>query len=319
MLRLRGTRMAIAATTDCNGRYVYLNPYRGGQIAVAEAARNLVCSGALPRAVTDNLNFGNPLKPEVYHQLAESLRGIGEACERFQTPVTGGNVSLYNENPRGAIYPTPTIGMVGVVEDLAHVTTSAFREAGDAIVLLGENTGEIGGSEYLKTVHGLIAGDAPRVDLEAEARLQAAVLAMIRSGRVQSAHDTAEGGLAVALVESAIADPAAPLGIDVALDEALPAAALLFGEAQGRVVVSCADGDVDALLDLAREHGVPARRIGTVGDPFGVVRIATPGGTIEAAASELAGIYESALPRRMDGTPADVATALESVVQHGQE
>jgi phosphoribosylformylglycinamidine synthase subunit PurL len=318
VLRLRGTRKAIAATVDANGRYVYLNPYRGGQIAVAEAARNLVCSGALPRAVTDNLNFGNPTKPEVYHQLAEALRGIGEACERFRTPVTGGNVSLYNENPRGAIHPTPTIGMVGVVEDLAHVTTSAFREAGDAILLLGENTGEIGGSEYLKTVHGLVAGDAPRVELEAEARLQDAVLEMIRSGRVQSAHDASEGGLAVALVESAIASPA-PLGIEVALDEALPTAALLFGEAQGRVVLSCAGGDVDALLETARAHSVPARRIGTVGEPFGTVRIATPRGTIEAPASELARIYESALPRRMDGTAADVATSLESMVQHGQE
>jgi phosphoribosylformylglycinamidine synthase subunit PurL len=319
VLRLRGTRRAIAATVDANGRYVYLNPYRGGQIAVAEAARNLVCSGALPRAVTDNLNFGNPLKPEVYHQLSESLRGIGEACAAFETPVTGGNVSLYNENPRGAIYPTPTIGMVGVVEDLAHVTTAAFREAGDAIVLLGENTAEIGGSEYLKTIHGTVAGDAPAVDLEGERRLQRAVLAMIRAGLLQSAHDAAEGGLAVALVESAIADPAAPLGLDVTLDEELPTAALLFGEAQGRVVVSCGDGDVDAVLETAREHGVPARRIGTVGVPFGTVRIATPRGVVEAPAAELSGTYESALPRRMDGTPADVATALESVVQHGQE
>jgi phosphoribosylformylglycinamidine synthase subunit PurL len=319
VLRLRGTRRAIAATVDANGRYVYLNPYRGGQIAVAEAARNLVCSGAVPRAVTDNLNFGNPLKPEVYHQLAESVRGIGEACERFRTPVTGGNVSLYNENPRGAIHPTPTIGMVGVVEDLAHVTASAFRAPGDAILLLGENTEELGGSEYLKVVHGRVAGDAPRVDLDAEARLQAAVLAMTRSGRVRSAHDVAEGGLAVALVESAIGDPAAPLGLDVTLEEPLPARALLFGEAQGRVVLSCAGGDVDALLDTAREHGVPAARIGTVGAPFGEVRIAAAGGTIAASSAELAAVYEGAIPRRMDGSAADVATSLESVVQHGQE
>ncbi|HEX2091493.1 MAG TPA: phosphoribosylformylglycinamidine synthase subunit PurL, partial [Longimicrobiaceae bacterium] len=137
VLRLRGTNRGIAATVDCNARYVFLNPYRGGQIAVAEAARNLVCSGALPRAVTDNLNFGNPLRPEVYHQMSEALRGMSEACRVFRTPVTGGNVSLYNENPRGAIYPTPTVGMVGIVEDLAHVTTLAFRAEGDAIVLLG--------------------------------------------------------------------------------------------------------------------------------------------------------------------------------------
>src|SRR5687767_679075 len=231
VVRLRGTNKAIAATVDCNSRYVYLNPYVGGQIAVAEAARNLACSGALPRAVTDNLNFGNPLKPEVYYQIAESLRGIGEACEAFETPVTGGNVSLYNENPRGAIYPTPTIGMVGVVDDLAHVTTSAFKHAGDAIVLLGRNTAELGGSEYLKVVHGRVVGDAPAIDLDAERRLQTALLSMIRAGVVQSAHDIAEGGLAVALAESAIADPAAPLGIDVELDDDLPANALLFGEA----------------------------------------------------------------------------------------
>ena len=319
VIRLRGTRKAIAATVDCNARYVYLNPYRGGQIAVAEAARNLACSGALPRAVTDNLNFGNPLKPEVYYQLSESLRGIGEACAMLQTPVTGGNVSLYNENPRGAIYPTPTIGMVGVIEDLVHVTTSAFKEAGDAIVLLGTNTGELGGSEYLKAIHGRVAGDAPAIDLERERRLQQALLGMIRAGLVQSAHDTAEGGLAVALAESAIADPAAPLGVEVELDDALPVSALLYGEAQGRVVVSCADGDVDALLAVAAEHGVPAKRIGTVGTPFGTFVIRTRAGTVEAPASELAEINESSIPRRMEGSVADVETSLTSTVQHGQE
>jgi phosphoribosylformylglycinamidine synthase len=229
VLRLRGTRKAIAATTDCNGRYVYLNPYRGGQIAVAEAARNLVCSGARPLAVTDNLNFGNPLKAEVYHQLSEAVRGIGEACRVLETPVTGGNVSLYNENPRGAIYPTPTIGMVGLIDDLAHVTRSAFQEAGDAIVLLGRNSAEVGASEYLKEIHGLVAGDAPAIDLASERALQNALLEAIRGGLVRSAHDCSEGGLAVALVESAIGAEV-PLGVEVELDDALPDAALLFGE-----------------------------------------------------------------------------------------
>ncbi|HEU4453583.1 MAG TPA: phosphoribosylformylglycinamidine synthase subunit PurL, partial [Longimicrobium sp.] len=242
VLRLRGTNKAVAMTVDCNGRYVHLNPYVGGLIAVAEAARNLVCSGALPRAVTDNLNFGNPLKPEVYHQMSEALRGIGEACTAFETPVTGGNVSLYNENPRGAIYPTPTIGMVGVVDDVAHVTTAAFKAEGDAIVLAGRNTAELGGSEYLKVIHGRVAGDAPALDLAAESRLQRGVLAAIRSGLVRSAHDTAEGGLAIALAESAFGDGTAPFGVDVELDDALPQNALLFGEAQGRVVLSCEAG-----------------------------------------------------------------------------
>jgi phosphoribosylformylglycinamidine synthase subunit PurL len=314
VLRLRGTDRAIAATVDANGRYVYLNPYRGGQIAVAEAARNLACSGAVPRAVTDNLNFGNPLKPEVYFQMAEALRGIGEACLRFETPITGGNVSLYNENPRGAIYPTPTIGMVGVVESLDHVTRSGFAEAGDAVILLGRNTGELGASEYLKIVHGTVAGDAPAVDLDAEHALQQAVLAAIRSGAVRSAHDAAEGGLAVALAESAIADSERPLGASIRLEDDLPVAALLFGEAQGRVVLSAPADGVDRVLEIAREHGVPAAVIGRVGEPGGSFRIETRGGTVAAPAVELAEIYYGALPRRLDRTPADVATALESQV-----
>jgi phosphoribosylformylglycinamidine synthase len=315
VLRLRGTNKGVAMTVDCNGRYVHLNPYRGGQIAVAEAARNLVCSGALPRAVTDNLNFGNPLKPEVYYQMAEALRGIGEACTAFATPVTGGNVSLYNENPRGAIYPTPTIGMVGIVEHLSHVTTAAFRAEGDAIVLAGRNTGELGGSEYLKVIHGLVAGDAPAVDLAAEGRLQRGVLAAIRAGLVRSAHDTAEGGLAVALVESAFAGGGEPLGVEVRLKDGIPANALLFGEAQGRVVLSCAVERVPELLRCLEIHGVPAQQIGTVGGRNGAIRIETGGGTIHAPAFGLQQIYENAIPRRMDGSAADVETALESEVQ----
>jgi phosphoribosylformylglycinamidine synthase II len=317
VLRLRGTNKAVAMTVDCNGRYVHLNPYRGGLIAVAEAARNLVCSGALPRAVTDNLNFGNPLKPEVYFQMAEALRGIGEACSAFETPVTGGNVSLYNENPRGAIYPTPTIGMVGIVDDVAHVTTAAFKAEGDAIVLAGTNTAELGGSEYLKVIHGLVAGDAPALDLAAESRLQRGVLAAIRSGLVRSAHDTAEGGLAVALAECAFAAGEDPLGVDARLDDDIPANALLFGEAQGRVVLSCEPAKEAELVRCLQIHGVPARRIGTVGEPGGVFRVATRGGEVAARARTLREIYENAIPRRMDGSPADVETALESEVQHG--
>ena len=316
VLRLRGTDRAIAATVDCNSRYVYLNPYRGGQIAVAEAARNLVCSGALPRAVTDNLNFGNPLKPEVYFQLAESLRGIGEACTVLETPITGGNVSLYNENPLGAIYPTPTIGMVGLVEDLAHITTVAFKAEGDVIGLLGTNREELGGSEYLKVVHGRMAGDAPALDLQAEAALQRALLAAIRAGLVRSAHDTAEGGLAVALAECAF--PAAH-GVEVELADGIHPAALLFGESQSRVVVSCRPDDWERLAELVGGHGVPVTRIGAVGARGGRFRVATPAATIDAPIAELARVYESAIPRRMDGSVADVGTSLRSEVQNGQE
>ena len=318
VLRLRGTNKAIAATVDCNSRYVYLNPYRGGQIAVAEAARNLVCSGALPRAVTDNLNFGNPLKPEVYFQLSESLRGIGEACTVLETPITGGNVSLYNENPRGAIFPTPTIGMVGIVEDLAHVTTVAFKGEGDVISLLGTNRDELGGSEYLKVVHGRIAGDAPALNLQEEAALQRALLAAIRAGLVRSAHDTAEGGLAVALAECAFAASPA-CGVDVELADGIRDAALLFGETQSRVVVTCRPDDWERLAALAAEHGVPLARIGTVGAPGGRFRVATRGAGIDAGVEELVAIYESAIPRRMDGSAADVATSLQSEVQNAPE
>ena len=314
VLRLRGTRRAIAATVDCNGRYAYLNPHRGGQIAVAEAARNLVCSGATPRAVTDNLNFGNPLKPEVYHQLSEAVRGIGEACTVFETPVTGGNVSLYNENPLGAIYPTPTIGMVGVIEDLDHVTTLAFREQGDAIILLGANTAELGGSEYLKVVHGRVAGDAPAIDLEVERALHQALLAAIRDGSIRSAHDLSEGGLAVALAESAIADADAPFGLDVEVDDDLPATALLYGEAQSRIIVSCEEASVTGLLEHFAAAGVPARRIGTVGEVGGRYRVVTRDVTIDVPAAEIGRTYYDAIPRRMDRSAADVAMALDSEV-----
>jgi phosphoribosylformylglycinamidine synthase subunit PurL len=314
VLRLRGTRRAIAVTTDCNGRYTYLNPYRGGQIAVAEAARNLACSGALPRAVTDNLNFGNPLKPEVYHQLSEAVRGIGEACRVLETPVTGGNVSLYNENPAGAIYPTPTIGMVGVIEDLDHVTTSGFAAEGDVIILLGSNTDELGGSEYLKTVHGTVAGDAPALDLELEKRLQRSLLGVIRSGWIRSAHDVSEGGLAVALAESAIGDERSPFGVDVELDDPLAPASLLYGEGQSRVIVSCAAGDGNHVLEHFTAAGVHAREIGRVGPVNGRFRIATPEAVIDLPIETVVRTYYDAIPRRMDAGPVDVATALSSEV-----
>jgi phosphoribosylformylglycinamidine synthase len=316
VVRLRGTNRAIAATIDCNGRYAYLNPYRGGQIAVAEAARNLVCSGALPRAVTDNLNFGNPLKPEVYHQMSEAVRGIGEACLALETPVTGGNVSLYNENPRGAIFPTPTIGMVGVVEDVSHVTRSAFQESGDVVVLLGRNTPELGGTEYLKVVHGLTAGDAPALDLAAERALQEALLEAIRAGLVRSAHDCAEGGLAVALAESAMGDGSRPLGVEVELHDELPANALLFGEAQSRVVVSCRPGDEVRLLELMEERGVPATAIGRVGEPNGRFGIRTRSASIDEEVTSLAKLYFGAIPRRMDGSPEETEAALQATIEH---
>ena len=300
VIRIRGTRRGVAATIDCNGRYVYLNPRRGAMIAVAEAARNVVCVGARPRAVTNNLNFGNPLKPEVYYQLREAVAGMGEACAAFDTPVTGGNVSLYNENPSGAIYPTPTIGMIGVLDDVERHLTMPFKASGDTIILLGSNTDELGGSEYLKVIHGLVAGDAPAVDLDGERRLQECVLELVERGMLRSAHDCAEGGLAVCLAECALTAETQP-GIDVSLDDTLDAAALLFGEAQGRIVVSCAPEFAAGVIDVAGRMQVPARAIGDVTEGGGrfVVRT-TSGAAIDLPVASLHEVFATAIPRLMD-------------------
>ncbi|MDX1566848.1 MAG: AIR synthase-related protein, partial [Longimicrobiales bacterium] len=259
-----------------------------------------------PTAVTNNLNFGSPLKPAVYYQLKEAVGGMTEACELFETPVTGGNVSLYNETDGRPIYPTPVIGMVGIVEDLAHVTGHGFESEGDAILLLGENRGEMGGSEYLYRLEGEVAGEPPAVSLKAERKLQHGVLAMIQQRLLRSAHDCAEGGLACALAESALgrgaAEGATTLGVDVELDDDLPPVPLLFGESQGRVVISCTEERVDDVFRLAKQHGIPCRRIGTVtaeGTPF---RIRTPGGEIRCEAPAMEEAYFDTIPRIMDRT-----------------
>ena len=265
VVRLPGSAKSVALATDCNGRYVYLEPRVGGRIAVAEAARNVACSGGRPRAITNCLNFGNPKRPEVFFQFREALGGMAEACIALETPVTGGNVSLYNESPNGAVYPTPTIGMVGIVDKPEHVTPTAFQHPGDAILLLGENTNELGGSEYLLTVHGVVAGAPPACDVTRERALIDALLDAIQAGAVHSAHDCADGGLAVTIAECCIVNREQMLGatVDLAAWSALPRRALFFGEAQGRVVVSTADPA--RVLAAAQAHGVPARRIGTVG------------------------------------------------------
>jgi phosphoribosylformylglycinamidine synthase len=300
VVRIRGTRRGVAATTDCNGRFVYLEPRRGAMIAVAEAARNLACVGAVPTAITNNLNFGNPLKPAIYHEFREAVLGMAEACNVFETPVTGGNVSFYNETDGRAIYPTPVVGMVGVVEDVEHITPQAFQSAGDAVVLLGKNTEELGGSEYLYVTADLVAGRPPEVDLMAERSLQQAVLAMIGDGKARSAHDCSEGGLACALAESALGSEGDPLGIDVELDDDLRPVATLFGEAQGRVVVSCAPTALSAVLSIAAEHGVPARHIGTVGSPHGPLRVRAKRGFVDVSSERAAEAYFGSLQRIMD-------------------
>ena len=256
----------LAATTDCNALYCRLDPREGARIAVAEAARNLACSGAVPLAVTDNLNFGNPYKPENFWQLRECVEGLAEACRTFGTPVTGGNVSLYNESPAGAIDPTPTVGMVGLIADESHVTTQCFKQAGDVILLLGGPGDELGGSQYLAVVHGRKEGLPPRLDYARELSLHAAIHELIREGLVQSAHDCSEGGLAVTLAECCISGPE-PHGALVELlplDSLLPEQ-LLFNESQSRVVLSVRPENVEVVLAALRFHRVPATKIGEVG------------------------------------------------------
>jgi phosphoribosylformylglycinamidine synthase subunit PurL len=263
-----------------------------------------VCVGARPRAITNNLNFGNPLKPEVYYQLREAVAGMGEACAAFETPVTGGNVSLYNESPTGAIYPTPTIGMIGVLDDIERHMTAPFKRTGDAIVLFGSNTDELGGSEYLKVIHGLVAGDAPAIDLAAERRLQELVLSLNARGLLHSAHDCSEGGIGVCLAECAMGD-ATRHGVDVELTDDLQPAALLFGEAQGRIVASCAASDADPVIDAARRQQVPARVIGRVGEVDGQFIVRTTDSTIELPVASLHEIYTTAIPRLMERASAE--------------
>lgn len=261
VVAIRGTRKALAMSIDCNGRYVYLDPEVGGAIAVAEAARNVVCSGAEPLGVTDCLNFGNPEKPEIFWQFEKAVDGMAEACRVLNSPVIGGNVSLYNETNGEAVYPTPVVGLVGLIRDVDHITTQAFKNEGDVIVLLGETKAELGGSEYQKQMNGTISGRPPVIDLAVEKKLQDTVLDAIRNGLVSSAHDLAEGGLAVALVESA----APGLGVQVDWTSDLRADVALFSESQSRVLLSVKKESVDAVKAIAEANGTPFAVIGTVG------------------------------------------------------
>jgi len=285
-----GISKFIAISVDCNAAYVYLDPYEGGKIAVAEACRNLACSGAVPLGATDNLNFGNPHNPEIFYQLRKSVEGLAEACRVFEAPVTGGNVSLYNQNPNGPIDPTPTVAVVGQIARREHITTQWFKDAGDVIVLLGGAVDSsdpligLGGSAYLQRLHGLKTGTPPRIDLAREKRLHDTVRALITAGWVKSAHDCSEGGLAVALAECCISELIAretPRLTGAAVDlSGVPTArldALLFGETQSRVIVSTRAANADALLQAAREKGVPALRLGTVGGSSLAIRTARGG------------------------------------------
>jgi phosphoribosylformylglycinamidine synthase II len=268
LVRVKGTTRALAVSVDCNGRFCYLDPYRGAMLAVAESARNVACAGGEPIGATNNLNFGNPERPEIMWQLAEAIRGIGDACRFLDIPVTGGNVSLYNETEGDAIYPTPVLGVVGLLDDASQTVTRLFRSAGAHVVLLGRNLGELGGSEYLELLHGTVAGAAPQLDLAAEQALQRLVVRAIREGLVESAHDCAEGGLAIALAECCFDTPfgvTADVAAVVTGPIAFRVTATLFGESASRVVVSARPEHVDRLLTRARESGVSATVIGQTG------------------------------------------------------
>ena len=268
----------LAISVDCNGGYVYLDPYEGGKIAATECARNLACSGATPLGSTDNLNFGNPHNPELFWQLKESVRGVADACRALNAPVTGGNVSLYNQNPKGAIDPTPTVAMVGVIEKPEHITTQWFKDEGDVIILLGEpldkadQLGGLGGSGFLQAVHRIKNGLPPRCDLNVAQTLHEGVRALIYGGSVKSAHDCSEGGLLVAVAESSISQQQARhtprlIGAKLDLSEIKGARldALLFGETQSRIVISTSAIDAGKVLAQAKALKVPALRLGTVG------------------------------------------------------
>jgi len=263
VLRLKGTKKAIAATTDCNSRYCYLNPYRGAQIAVAEASRNIVCSGGEPAAVTDCLNFANPEKPGRFWQFKNCIEGIVEACKGFKIPVISGNVSFYNESAKSAIYPTPTIGMIGILEDIKHACTQYFKKPNEIILLLGKTKEELGGSEYLKEIHGAVKGDAPELDLGLEKAVQSTALKAIQKGLVSSAHDCSEGGLAVTLAESCITDKENMIGAVIDKKE-FPCRkdAVLFGESQSRIIISCKKSSVDKILKIAAKYKAPIKVIG---------------------------------------------------------
>ncbi len=273
VVRVKGTSRALAMSLDGNGRYCYLDPRRGAMLALAESARNVACAGATPVGATNCLNFGNPERPEIMWQFIEAVEGLADACRALEIPITGGNVSLYNETDRRAIYPTPVLGVVGVIEDASRVVARAFRHAGDDLIQLGEDLGELGGSEYLKVLHGLAKGEPPRLDLARERALQRLLVRAAAQGLLQSAHDCSDGGVAVTLAECAFETGgigldvglAPPRGLDPIGAAVGPSLTALFSESASRVIVSVRPQDRAAVMQMAAEGGVPARHIGRTG------------------------------------------------------
>ena len=294
VIRIKGTRKGLALTVDGNSRYCFLDPYVGGALAVAEAARNLACVGARPVGLTDCLNFGSPENPEVMWQFSQAIQGMRDACIALKVPVVSGNVSFYNETDGVPIYPTPTVGMVGLIASVERIVTPWFKSAGDVIVLLGLTREELGGSEYLKIVHGIVKGTPPWIDLKVEQAVQSCCIDAIERQIIRSAHDTSEGGLAVALAECCIGGPDKPLGARIETREMIRADALLFSESQSRIVVSVAEKDVTQLQEMAARHNVPMQIIGSVG---GTRLVIQP--LLQLPVDELRAIWSSGLSARL--------------------
>jgi phosphoribosylformylglycinamidine synthase len=297
VVRVKGTTRALAMSVDCNGRFVYLDPFAGAQLAVAEASRNVACAGALPIGATNCLNFGNPQRPEIMWQFAKAVEGMAAACRTLDIPITGGNVSLYNETDGRAVLPTPVLGVVGVIENADNVVKRAFHSAGDSIILLGETREELGGSEYLNVMHGLVRGVPPALNLASEAALQRVLVEGAARGIIRSAHDCSDGGLAVTLAECCFGTG---LGADVDVP-AVPASASVFGdvvalfsESASRALVSVAAASEADIMALAAREGVPARRIGVVGGTR--IRLSIDGrGVVDEPAHELERIWSTAI------------------------
>jgi phosphoribosylformylglycinamidine synthase II len=311
LLRVSGTDFGLAVSVDCNSRLVALDPYEGGKAAVAEAARNVACTGAIPLGITNCLNFGNPEKPDVFYQFREAARGIGDACRAFGTPVTGGNVSFYNESPAGAIDPTPTIGMVGLLPSVEDRIASYFDSPRDEVYILGETSGILGGSAYWAEVCDFVGGYPPSVDLESELRLQRFLAAAAEQQLLRSAHDCSEGGLAVALAEAVIGGPYVPgsLGADLDLTgyaPDVPVDGLLYGEDGARAVVSCAPPSSRFLIALANEHRVPVFHAGRV-QSAGALELQVGPHVFSWSTEALRRIYFDAIPRRMQHPDVDRA------------
>ena len=304
VVRVKGTETALAMSTDGNGRYTYLDPRRGAMLALAEAARNVACAGGTPIGATNCLNFGNPERPEIMWQFAEAVEGLTEACRALDIPITGGNVSLYNETDGQAIYPTPIIGVVGLIEDASRVLSRTFKGEGHDVVLLGEGLGELGGSEYLNTIHGVVRGTPPQLDLDRERALIALLVRAAADGLLQSAHDCSDGGLAVALAECAFDTEGIGATVDVPGSRAgAGTAAVLFGESASRVVVSVKPEHQAALVRLAGELQVPATVCGRTGGPQIVIAIdGRP--ALSCSVAEAEQVWSNALGRHFAGRAA---------------